>query len=1222
MIETVIELESSFQSPALCTTTRPAFSRHADCISADSANESLCMIANSIHLDICELIPAVNIECQIDAVGLDSYYNQTIHDRIESGVHFNNALSLRDGGKSTLSLSFPIQDPLSTVLDGGTLVELYLRDCAWTFSEGDALTSKRGNDLRNLALIEPVISYWQLSHEHFTDLEGVSDMGNDKTVVKAAIKVDFRFSISHDLEDYALPLKNGHGDRYYFEPYPARPSWSQAFHTIQHDPVDCALLGLLAMVTVIFFDVVLFVMGDPQPKPGSCPFILGAVRKIFILIWMTIRAYLCTGKSSFDCMILGLLESLACYKRFCCAKVKSFTRSVCASWWSIWWRVRTIATSCKRGIHFLPGSITSSLLFLLGSFASYQTSCFDKIKAFTRSVCSSCGNTWWRIKTIAGSAMTRSIILWISVVTSLASLPKYYLWLLQSRLRSSTSCEAKSEMGTEQNPGEVVMTTPNQKERVPCPPTCPITFYKSRSPESTVLNDTCHERSPSIKCVRSNLLFDMEPRLLKSMDTDSQPQVILPTTVNFVNDRSICNKQLAICDRADFESVDSRQSFPENPSSELLTLANTDSSETVGGDLTSCRDKHDDVDCEGTGDSELPHPDVNVVDLSTLPAHEISATDDVDICSDEETRSEELVLAPWEEMTCNSVVGSQSEVERHSSNVLGYSNISCHSISVSEVDNKKGGVNKEEERVDEYRCIQKNFLEFDVKKEIGSEAKAVCTAYQGLIDAEDDAFESSLTEDNLLELDGIVQSEKTCALSLEEANQGATKRRLFVETDCHGNAPQSLPLIGSDSISVHNFGGDRENHNNDTDRDCASQDCSANDQLPASVPVPVLRFKDGGETYSIIEAVYTDGKGDINVHDQKNNTDHCDRIPVSRLGVITNGPDPASPRLLKKVIDHFPSTDGSVVESPKLGGMIVETNFYSAELRVQDSIASLESMPVESRLVCVQKDATQSDQKGIHERTAALCATDGDNIEKTLSEEDESFSPEAIEEKGADVTDDASTVMHTKVSQFGMVNSLRIDLLVQNEGSPSLKTSRASNPALTRMSMQQELLAKLKTRPNFVDQTTPSAKPNLPNSSVGELSPCSRLQHIWSQRKIAPNKIRTPDVFVAKDVNAKSLHPPPRVKSPNNNFSQLMAKWSNDGESSPSVTPLKKTSPEKVGGKNVSPFLQSNSERSSTKPKKIQPLSGEFTGGSRSNIEEEYATIGETPLSFLDEMLG
>uniref|UniRef100_A0A7S3VA97 Uncharacterized protein n=1 Tax=Chaetoceros debilis TaxID=122233 RepID=A0A7S3VA97_9STRA len=108
--------------------------------------------------------------------------------------------------------------------------------------------------------------------------------------------------------------------------------------------------------------------------------------------------------------------------------------------------------------------------------------------------------------------------------------------------------------------------------------------------------------------------------------------------------------------------------------------------------------------------------------------------------------------------------------------------------------------------------------------------------------------------------------------------------------------------------------------------------------------------------------------------------------------------------------------------------------------------------------------------------------------------------------------------------------------------------------------MNQELREKLKQRPNFViQQEATKSSPPKPCTSRREvgttaltpnLSPCSKFQQSWSQRK--SRKLKMPTVFTT-DETSKNEHilplpppPPTRIKATNKNFSKLVAQWSKE----------------------------------------------------------------------------
>lgn len=169
--------------------------------------------------------------------------------------------------------------------------------------------------------------------------------------------------------------------------------------------------------------------------------------------------------------------------------------------------------------------------------------------------------------------------------------------------------------------------------------------------------------------------------------------------------------------------------------------------------------------------------------------------------------------------------------------------------------------------------------------------------------------------------------------------------------------------------------------------------------------------------------------------------------------------------------------------------------------------------------------------------------------------------------------------------------------------------SSEAQPHCVQVQMQQELLAKLKTRSNYVDQT----------KSESMLASDSQMTSKSNMRK--PKKIKTPTAFLESRETTKNFtpvkSPAPRTKIGNKNFSALMAKFNaseNDGniQGKNTVTPNVERSRRKI----ISPFQDIDRKAQSENGKKIRPLAVQ-----KENDREGKADEGMS-LSFLDEMLG
>lgn len=752
MIETLIEFESSFLRPQLCAANRPF--PGTDCSDNDTsaANaDSHCTVANAVYYDLCDLILSMNvgIECSVETIGLDTYYNKTSHDndgdRIQSesplGIDAKNALSFRHGETKIMSLAYPI--PIHSQGDL-PMMELYLGDCAWIDIPRDGDMNggeeakgrdKRMNALRNLAHIESTSDHWRLGRDSFIPLDtrATADPDSDPDVdeqrrtfvLKEAIKADFKIAMSHDIQDYADSLhfrddanaSPRHEMNVRFEPYPAHMhahthastrridtfslTWSEALQSIQHDPVLCVLLGLLAIVTVVFFDVVIFLMGDPRPKPGSCPFLFGVVRTCLMGMWMGISLYMRVGRRSFVCMGLVLLGSIISWKNICWRLFKSF-----ASWNKVCWRLFLVKIKVKAWIGFV-----------------YYSLC--KVWLVPRALVISIG---------AGAVWVQE-----AVLACLVSVANVFLKVLQFpsrlllrlRLRSSPSLdddkgnELQQVHNAECNNAECemnmknIMTPPHQKKSPSCPTVCPVTAYKPRTAESQVSvtnlllpfvspdgSESEAEVSPSTRRFSETrtLLFDTEATLMEGTDTEMamemQPRVVSPRNAQFKNDRNIRDRQLAIYEDLLFASVTDEidQSFTHEGGTDLFPSVNVDGldSGSVEGSLG------DDDDMNGV---EGIQSHVNIAEgVEDILNHELAVVN-IDVCDNVDASSTGLVMTAQCKLHRDDVnADTHGGVDNLSQSPLISPDMSNHSNGVSEDD--VFVVYEDQKCVDEAKSIQ------------------------------------------------------------------------------------------------------------------------------------------------------------------------------------------------------------------------------------------------------------------------------------------------------------------------------------------------------------------------------------------------------------------------------------------------------------------------------------------------------------------------------------
>lgn len=172
-----------------------------------------------------------------------------------------------------------------------------------------------------------------------------------------------------------------------------------------------------------------------------------------------------------------------------------------------------------------------------------------------------------------------------------------------------------------------------------------------------------------------------------------------------------------------------------------------------------------------------------------------------------------------------------------------------------------------------------------------------------------------------------------------------------------------------------------------------------------------------------------------------------------------------------------------------------------------------------------------------------------------------------------------------------------------------LENTRNKTPSAKFQSVRHELFAKLKTRPNYVDQEKTQLSISGSPQKIGQpLSPCSKLEATWSERKLVPKKLKAPGLFLQqqKAPSPNLPKPPPRAKASNKTFSQLMAKWSTDDKNLVSSSSVSK------------PLADKDDMQGTVKMKKITPI--------KSNSHELGEKVVESnnedaPLSFLNDML-
>ena len=1273
-IETLIEFESAFLSPQLCAANHPFPFPGADCsdsnsdTSADADSDSHCAVANAVYYDLCDLILSMDIECSVETIGLNTYYNKTSHgdgdndlDRIHSesplGIDANNALSFRHGEMNIMNLAYSIPNEIHSHGLGPPLMELYLGDCAW-IDQSDNREEAEGRDkrinlLRNLARIEPISDHWRLGHDSFTRLDpgARADPDSDSDPdhneqrhtfgSKEAIKADFKIVMSHDIQDYtdALHFQDNanasprYGRNVRFEPYPtymhtythphastARPlawTWSEAFQSIQYDPVLCVLLGLLAIITVIVVDVVIFLVGDSRPKPGSYPFLFGAVRTGVIGIWMGISLYGRIGRSCFVCMGLGLVGYLASWNKLCCRGVHS---SLC----KVWLVSRVVLISIGAGAVWVQEAFSACLV-------SVVNVPLEMLQFPSR--------LWLRLR-------------------SSSFLDEEEGNQLQLQQLQNTECD----MNMRSN----MITPPHQKKSPSCPTACPVTAYKPRTVESEMSGSVTNLRfvspdgseieaevSPSTRRLSGmrTLRFDMEPTtLMEGTDMDMymhmQPRVVSPRNVQFKNDRNIRDRQLAIYeDLLVVSAMDElNQSFAREGGIDMCSSVNVDVLDSVEGGLgghggeshlNSSEGVEDilnhelvdvsinvcaNVDAASTGSVktaqyelpyELPRDDANadghggVNDISQSPL----ASSDMNIHSNGVSKDDEIAAAEHQE--CVDETKSIQEFEGVESHVnTSDADMPNDELQCSPVANIDSCNNVETASVGLIMTDQEELPRDDVNTESQNEVKHPQTPFRS---SDMSSRSSAVSEDS----GSVADEDQKCiddAKSSQESggvesHEDISKGVGDVPNDEFECSPvinnnveamteeEKLPRDDSNVESRHGDIAGLQTTFKNCHSDAGEHKECVDDAKSIQDDESLIEIEHDNADSSCISVAVMDNsfKAASSVHKCLGNSEMLE--PEKDCG-LRNSTECDFSEDCGVPVHEEEVQDENIAEKS-----VVKVDCVSTEYFALDPIASFTSVPVEKESESDQ-EATYHLDEGV-DTTTILRDTDREFLADP-PEECQTLSVSGVEEICVDAA--------TEASDSGKCNKLPLETYA--------KTLQGKDPVLALQSVRKELFAKLKTRSNFVDQQTISSRVASPHP-LGILSPSSG-QKSWPTRSTKPNKLRTPDAFIVKNDNANtSPNLTPRQRSVTNNISQLVAKWSNDGEASHSEAPeAVQFSGKKVRKKIISPFHHKDKQKSSSKPKKIEPLSGVDMGSSGSNAKGHNAAVSDTALRFLDEMLG
>mmetsp|Transcript_11307 Transcript_11307/g.21154 ORF Transcript_11307/g.21154 Transcript_11307/m.21154 type:complete len:1145 (+) Transcript_11307:1699-5133(+) len=1142
MVDAIIQLQSFYISPPLCSGRGIADDDGtADAETPHLLHHDKPYVGFSFKEDflreICHLLSRMNVNCVADVI---DYTAIDFHQDYSSGIVTQTMVSFSHDKTSSVHVHTP--DASS---DGFLSVDVLLRDCEWSLpGDDDEVTSHAmAYTLRSLVPVTPVRSLWQLDANDFH-----RDEKGNHLLLKDPLGVQFMMDTnSHELKLYSSSIGNrflnSHEQSFHASP---KMSWGDSIHSIQHDPVLIALLCLLAIMAVVFFDVMIFLMENPPPKIGTYPFLLGSMRSCVYFVWYSIKLYGEVGLSVLWSLVDGVMEFVTLvrlvvvYRSLCILDEIRLLPSV------IWvktnmlvsysWNVILKFSFCREFGQKLLASATQSVLgfarFLRSSiYLVLSTPCLI-ISTFVFHVTKIADGVRTFIRKFFMSLSWRPSVCIVSKFFSLVTFP-WRVFTKRSLRADPTTLQQSKHLMTPQCKG----STPTY-----CPSICPVTFYKSRPSNESTDSEQYHlecttkrTMSPS-GSLKGVALFHDDVDSCSPRD-ESYKTKISPSSICTDSFRDIRIEQLLLyeshlhnsaVDHLDHDDSD-HIAFPQGSSrsfdgkeecnpieSESVIIENFQYDKV----LDACEDsvKGDRDPCEPI--SKQNYDRVEFQEVGNHPPNDEFAFVE---CSDKNGDSHcEKNLELFNARVPSKVETNQSWNATMLSTCL-HDDILDNETDVGETDKVTvcypRNISKNVVEVEYSNSIQgtrDSFIDDETTK-TPKEEKKLCSINLGERVAEctemGPNIEVNSKETNILAIDGEDAFAKTIDLSIDSAT----------------SLDETVQELLSDNHEKSCSDKCRENDGTS----CQEQDTKSD----VSEHVPASAHDDGHHSVE-----------DSDKHMKEEDDRRC--IAVDDVGPV-------------------PSTSG-----------------FNNPLQTASNLQIIS----DAQDIRAANDITVNETIISHERSGNEVTFVSDRSNRTIVSINTS-----CKEVTSQVIKDINSTDNTAEKA---------------KDSDCLLTTRF-------LSVQQELIAKLKQRGNYVDQMKLSPHTHR-LSSERDLSPCSKLQKTWelsAEMKSKPKKLKTPDVFLSKTNQNKSvsLNFQTAKGCSKKNVSQLVAKWSKDA-----VSPSNGSEGATESKFRQTPVTNNFPSRSLrlSKSKKIQP--SQTDNGS---CDEKSTHLGE-PLSFLNEMLG
>ncbi len=559
MVEARIDFHSTFRPLSICH-PQPRSNQDDDSSSSPPSPDPSSPFPSR---SICEMIPHAKLNCRVEIVNLTGNLHSGLPDVLSSEVFF------QDGQSSSLRFTLGEPEPLyrqedkayddDNVENGDRLPDLdvFVQDCQFTMSpnhnDGNNGQNHPLHLLRQVSVI-PFPTYFQLSPNYWNvvQVQGEDVEGEES---KFLIDIDVPLHVTFDFDSIGVLAH----DHYQYDPPPRRtatnPSsdYQQFVHHrhypplvrhMQHDPFETILVIMLGIMMVIFLDLMIFLLGEPKPKPGSYPKLLGLMRCVVLCICSSVNWYMSIGRSSLVRLVSNTIDLFVSVGACCVRNAK-------AAWSFLY---------CNLPILMIGKVKTLGSFFVI--VIHFQLSILLK---FPRALVLKLQN--------AGVQLKSHISGWMQRFSLAFQFMKCNMLLATRKFRSS-------EGNTEDDILYCNLKTPENTKKDACPSVCDVTQEHTTaksclllpssqmlvSPSGSPTDTDTDIRTHTPSCIRStshakgSSLFHPNNENVEH----SNRHIVSPVSVRYRNTRDIREAQLSMYESMMISSIKPTQSIPKH----------------------------------------------------------------------------------------------------------------------------------------------------------------------------------------------------------------------------------------------------------------------------------------------------------------------------------------------------------------------------------------------------------------------------------------------------------------------------------------------------------------------------------------------------------------------------------------------------------------------------------------------------------------------------------